>query len=96
LLIRNLQENDQRGYTNFIFAENPKQIERFYAIFDDLKVKPMLILLLQCPKGIFVLGIHQGFIDDDLKLAATPTIRFLTATTNTICVRASVAIKRCS
>jgi transcription-repair coupling factor (superfamily II helicase) len=76
LLIRNLQENDQRGYTNLIFAENPKQIERFYAIFHDLKVKPAFN---SSPSGedarkaeeVFVpvhIGIHQGFIDDDLKL----------------------------
>lgn len=60
LLIKNLHENNERGYTNLIFAENPKQMERFYAIFDDLKAdvkwEPVPV------------GIHQGFIDDDLKI----------------------------
>jgi transcription-repair coupling factor (superfamily II helicase) len=60
LLISNLHKNKEEGYANLIFAENPKQMERFYAIFADLKAdvtwQPM------------PLGIHQGFIDDDLKI----------------------------
>lgn len=60
LLISNLHQNTDAGYTNLIFAENVKQIERFYAIFDDLKAKVEFSPLN--------LGIHQGFIDDDLKL----------------------------
>jgi transcription-repair coupling factor (superfamily II helicase) len=61
LLIRNLHDNNEKGYRSLVFAENAKQIERFYAIFTDLKAKvewnPVYI------------GIHQGFIDDDLKIA---------------------------
>jgi transcription-repair coupling factor (superfamily II helicase) len=60
LLIRNLHENNEAGYTNLIFAENPKQIERFYAIFEDLKADAKFT-----PVHI---GIHQGFIDEDLKI----------------------------
>jgi transcription-repair coupling factor (superfamily II helicase) len=60
LLISNLHQNTEAGYENLIFAENVKQIERFYAIFDDLKAKVQFSPLN--------LGIHQGFIDDDLKL----------------------------
>jgi transcription-repair coupling factor (superfamily II helicase) len=60
LLIKNLHGNNEKGYTNLIFAENPKQMERFYSIFEDLKAdvkwEPIPI------------GIHQGFIDDDLKI----------------------------
>ena len=72
LLIKNLHENTERGYTNLIFAENPKQIERFYSIFQDLHPK-----LAVSPssserageKWVPVhIGIHQGFIDEDLKL----------------------------
>ncbi|MCX6197717.1 MAG: transcription-repair coupling factor [Bacteroidetes bacterium] len=69
LLIRNLHDNNERSYTNLIFAENPKQIERFDAIFHDLKPK-----LAVSPLGdevIFIpvyIGLHQGFLDDDLKL----------------------------
>lgn len=73
LLIRNLHENDERGYTNLIFAENPKQIERFYAIFHDLKVKAAHPVKEdgKTNEEVFVpvyIGLHQGFIDDDLKL----------------------------
>ncbi len=73
LLIRNLHENDERGYTNLIFAENPKQIERFYSIFHDLKVKSTHPAKEngKTSEEVFVpiySGIHQGFIDDDLKI----------------------------
>lgn len=61
LLISNLHQNTEAGYSNLVFAENVKQIERFYAIFDDLKAKVEF--------SPINLGIHQGFIDDDLKLA---------------------------
>ncbi len=60
LLIRNLNDNTAANYTNLIFAENQKQIERFYAIFADLKAQ-----VKWTPAPI---GIHQGFIDDDLKI----------------------------
>ncbi len=59
-LIRNLHENTESGYTNLIFAENPKQVERFYAIFNDLKADVNFIPVHT--------GIHQGFIDDELKI----------------------------
>jgi len=60
LLIRNLHENNEAGYTNLIFAENPKQIERFYAIFEDLKADAKFTPVHT--------GIHQGFIDEELKI----------------------------
>jgi transcription-repair coupling factor (superfamily II helicase) len=60
LLIKNLHENNEAGYTNLIFAENPKQIERFYAIFEDLKADAKFT-----PVHV---GIHQGFIDEELKI----------------------------
>ncbi len=60
LLIKNLHENTEAGYTNLIFAENPKQVERFYAIFEDLKADAKFT-----PVHI---GIHQGFIDEELKI----------------------------
>ena len=39
LLIRNLLENTSSGLTNYIFTDNAKQIERFYAIFNDLSAE---------------------------------------------------------
>jgi transcription-repair coupling factor (superfamily II helicase) len=61
LLIDNLKENETKGITTFIFADNPKQIERLYHIFDDLEAEA---LFHPIPKAI-----HEGFIAHDLKLA---------------------------
>lgn len=60
LLIEDLHRNTEKGFTNLVFAENEKQIERFYTIFEDLKAK-----VEWTPVHV---GIHQGFIDDDLKV----------------------------
>jgi transcription-repair coupling factor (superfamily II helicase) len=60
LLIQDLKANEAKGFSNLIFAENTKQIERFYAIFEDLKAD---VKFAPVP-----IGIHIGFIDDDLKL----------------------------
>lgn len=60
LLIRDLQANTEKGYVNLIFAENPKQIERFYAIFEDIKAAVDWLPVHT--------GIHQGYIDDELKI----------------------------
>ncbi len=80
LLISNLHQNVNAGYTNLIFAENPKQIERFYSIFADLDKKSAAVSPSPSGEGathsvadeaVFIpvySGIHQGFIDDDLKL----------------------------
>lgn len=60
LLIKNLQEYENRKYNIFIFADNPKQLERLHTIFIDLKAD---IQVTPVP-----VSIHEGFIDDDLKL----------------------------
>ena len=61
LLIENLNDNEQAGLDNYILTSNPKQIERFYAIFEDLGAK---VQFHPIPKAI-----HEGFIDLDLKIA---------------------------
>ncbi len=61
LLIADLKANDENGITNLIFSDNAKQIERFYAIFEDLKTK--------VPFTPVYVAIHQGFIDTDLQIA---------------------------
>jgi transcription-repair coupling factor (superfamily II helicase) len=61
LLIANLRDNESKGYKSFIFSENAKQIERFYAIFDDLKADVKFTAIYQT--------IHEGFIDRNLKVA---------------------------
>lgn len=60
MLIKNLQEYESRKYNIFIFAENPKQLERLHAIFTDLKAN---IQIIPIP-----VSIHEGFIDEDHKL----------------------------
>lgn len=61
LLINNLEQNTKSGYENYLFASNPRQIERFYQIFEDLGAK---ISFHPIPKSI-----KSGFIDDNLKIA---------------------------
>ncbi len=60
LLTENLAQNTKKGYKNLIFADSAKQIERLYAIFEDigkeLEFTPMLV------------SMHEGFIDHDLKM----------------------------
>lgn len=59
LLIKNLKEYEEKKYTIYLFAENPKQLERLHVIFTDLKAE---INVIPIPTSI-----HEGFIDDDLK-----------------------------
>lgn len=61
LLIRNLLENTAAGWKNNIFAGSPKQIERFYAIFQDLQAD-----IRWEPVNT---AIHAGFIDPEMQLA---------------------------
>jgi transcription-repair coupling factor (superfamily II helicase) len=61
LLIENLKENTNKEYTNFIFTDNPKQIERFYNIFEDMGVKVQFHPLHK--------SVHSGFIDHKNKVA---------------------------
>jgi len=60
LLIQNLQKNDTQGYLNFIFAGNPRQVNRFAHIFADMGEQVNYTPL--------VTPIHRGFIDYDLQL----------------------------
>ena len=61
LLIENLNGNTKRGVDNYLFTDNVKQIERFYAIFEDLDA--------QVKFHPIPIAIHQGFIDPVLKVA---------------------------
>ncbi|MBA3675601.1 MAG: DEAD/DEAH box helicase, partial [Chitinophagaceae bacterium] len=60
LLIQNLKEFEQKKYNIFLFSDNSKQLERLHSIFSDLKAE---IQFTPIPTSI-----HEGFIDDDLKL----------------------------
>ena len=60
LLIKNLKEYEAKKYNIYLFAENPKQLERLHVIFTDLKAE---VNVIPVPASI-----HEGFIDDDLKV----------------------------
>ena len=56
-----MQANQKAGLRNMLFTGNPRQIERFYAIFEDLKAD---VQFHPIPKDI-----NEGFIDHHLKIA---------------------------
>jgi len=61
LLLDKLEQQSKNHFENYIFTENKRQIERFYSIFEDLgRVVPW---------NPIQVGLHEGFIDKDLKLA---------------------------
>jgi transcription-repair coupling factor (superfamily II helicase) len=60
LLIRDLKSWEAKKFSTFIFAENPKQLERLHSIFADLKAE---IHFVPVP-----VAIHEGFIDESLGL----------------------------
>jgi transcription-repair coupling factor (superfamily II helicase) len=60
LLIKDLKSWEAKGFDLYLFAENPKQLERLYSIFNDLKE--------QIHFNPVATSIHEGFIDEELKL----------------------------
>ncbi|PKP27068.1 MAG: transcription-repair coupling factor [Bacteroidetes bacterium HGW-Bacteroidetes-2] len=60
LLIQNLNENSDKGYTNYIFCSSKQQAKRFKDIFEDAQQS-----VKQFETVVFPL--HQGFIDDSQK-----------------------------
>ncbi|MBW0178685.1 transcription-repair coupling factor [Sediminibacterium sp.] len=60
LLIKDLTAHETARYGIYIFAEQVKQLERLNTIFADLKTE---IQFVPVPSSI-----HEGFIDEDLKI----------------------------
>ncbi|HEX6849653.1 MAG TPA: transcription-repair coupling factor [Chitinophagaceae bacterium] len=60
LLIQDLKKWEQKGFGIYLFAENPKQLERLRIIFEDLKSD-----IVFHPVTV---SIHSGFINEDLKI----------------------------
>ncbi|HZG25069.1 MAG TPA: transcription-repair coupling factor [Chitinophagaceae bacterium] len=60
ILIKDLKNWEAKKYSIYIFADNPKQLERLHSIFVDLKT--------EIPFTAIASSIHEGFIDDDLKV----------------------------
>ena len=66
LLIRDLKTWESKNFQLYIFAENPKQLERLKSIFDDLTTGPGgKSEIVFNPVNI---SIHEGFIDEDQKI----------------------------
>jgi transcription-repair coupling factor (superfamily II helicase) len=60
LLIADLKGLEAKGFAVYLFAEQAKQLERLYSIFKDLGSE---IEFVPVP-----VSIHEGFIDEDLKV----------------------------
>lgn len=60
LLIKDLKAHEAAGYGIYIFAEQVRQLERLSSIFADLQTEIQFV-----PIGT---SIHEGFIDEDLKI----------------------------
>jgi transcription-repair coupling factor (superfamily II helicase) len=61
LLSENLNRNTERGIENIILASTAKQIERLYAIFEDIGKEIHMKTML--------MSVQEGFVDNDLKIA---------------------------
>ncbi len=61
LLIDHLRQQQQAGIDTWLFAENPRQLERIEAIFQDLDAHVQWHSI--------AVGIHAGFVDEDLCIA---------------------------
>jgi len=60
LLIKDLKNWESKKFELNLFAENPKQLERLYTIFKDLKEEIHF--------NPIATSIHEGFIDEDLNV----------------------------
>jgi len=59
-LIADLEGWEAKKFEIFLFADNPKQLERLHTIFEDLKSSIRFTPIAT--------SIHEGFIDEDLKV----------------------------
>jgi len=61
LLAKNLSENQEKGYVNYILTESHQQFEKLQSIFEEIDtyIKP----------HHFAISLREGFIDHDLKIA---------------------------
>ncbi len=60
LLINDLKKWEEKKFQLYLFAENPRQLERLHSIFEDLGANIHFTPLAT--------AIHEGFIDEDLKI----------------------------
>lgn len=67
LLIENLGSNTRAGIDNLIFSDNPNQIKRLYAIFNDISASSAKVLSFGY--DTLPVALHEGFIDKELEIA---------------------------
>ncbi|MGN6439407.1 MAG: transcription-repair coupling factor [Agriterribacter sp.] len=60
MLIKDLKSWEMKKYNIYLFAENPRQLERLHSIFTDLKA--------EIPFTPIPVSINAGFIEHDLKM----------------------------
>lgn len=60
LLLDEFNRKTEEGYTNYLFCSGEKQVQRFHDIFEDIGKDVKFVPVIS--------SIHQGFIDDDLKI----------------------------
>ncbi|GAB1308050.1 transcription-repair coupling factor [Urechidicola sp. KH5] len=60
LLIKNLQENTEKGYQNFLCCDSEKQVQRFAEIFADIDQDVQY--------NAIVFPLYQGFVDHQQKI----------------------------
>jgi transcription-repair coupling factor (superfamily II helicase) len=60
ILIENLKQNTENGFTNYLFCDSQKQADRFHDIFNDVDAEVKYKTL--------VFPLYQGFIDVESKL----------------------------
>ncbi|MCH8546826.1 MAG: transcription-repair coupling factor [Cryomorphaceae bacterium] len=61
LLVEHFQSNSEKGLANVLLCSSPKQVERFYAIFEDLNKDISF--------SPIVLDLHGGFTDSEARVA---------------------------
>ncbi|MBO0342377.1 transcription-repair coupling factor [Flagellimonas profundi] len=61
LLIENLNDNRDAGYSNYIFCSTEQQAKRFHDIFDEVDETVHYQTI--------IFPLYQGFVDQDLKIA---------------------------
>jgi len=67
ILISNLNENTRKGIKNLIISENPNQLKRLYAIFDDVLANKGQTRAFDF--DTVRISLHSGFIDHQHKIA---------------------------
>ena len=67
LLIKNLNENSKDKIKNIITADQPKQVERIYSIFEDIQKGSGTTKEIDF--STINISLQEGFIDEQLKIA---------------------------